>query len=130
MRRPLVLAACAAAALAGCGGGADKGPARTETLRRGQVVHVSGREYSFDPARVVIAGGGGRIRLRLDNRGSLAHDLRVFRGNRDLGGTPAFQGGSREAAVRLSPGTYRMECSVGDHAELGMTGSLHVRARN
>ena len=127
MSRPLVLAACAATAISGCGGG-DKRPARTETVPAGQVVRVSGREYSFDPARVVVTGG--RVRIRFSNDGSLAHDLRVFRGKRDLGGTPAFQGGSREATLRLAPGSYRMECTVGDHAELGMTASLRVRARN
>lgn len=127
MSRPLVLAACAAAAMSGCGGG-DKHPARTETVPAGHVVRVSGREYSFDPSRVVVAGR--RVRIRFSNDGSLAHDLRVFRGKRDLGGTPAFEGGSREATLRLAPGTYRMECTVGDHAELGMTASLRVRARN
>jgi plastocyanin len=130
MRRPLVLAACSTAALAGCGGGGDKRPAKAVTVERGQVVRVTGTEYRFTPDRVVVLGGGGRIRLRLANEGSLAHDLRLFRGGREVGGTPAFQGGSRSASLELVPGTYRMVCTVGDHAKLGMTGLLRVRARN
>jgi plastocyanin len=129
MRRPLVLAACSTAALAGCGGG-DKPAGKAVTVERGQVVEVTGREYRFTPDRVVVLGGGGRITLRFANKGSLAHDLRLFRGDREVGGTPAFQGGSRSASLQLPPGDYRMVCTVGDHAQLGMRGLLRVRARN
>lgn len=130
MRRPLVLAACSTAALAGCGGGGDKRPVTAVSVERGQVVRVTGTEYRFTPDRVAVLGGGGRIRLRFANEGSLAHDLRLFRGDREVGGTPAFQGGSRSASLQLAPGNYRMVCTVGDHARLGMTGFLRVRARN
>src|SRR3954447_2257329 len=116
MRRPLVLAACLTAALAGCEGGGDKSPGRAVTVEQGQVLRVTGREYSFTPHRLVVLGGRGRLRVRFTNAGSLAHDLRVFRGARDLGGTPAFQGGSRIATLPLAPGDYRMVCTVGDHA--------------
>jgi plastocyanin len=128
MWRPLVLPACAIAALSGCGGGDQKRSPRTETVARGQVVRVTGREYSFDPGAVVVSAG--RVRFRFSNEGSLAHDLRVFRGGRDLGGTKPFQGGARSAELRLGPGSYRMVCTVGDHATLGMSAPLHVRARN
>jgi plastocyanin len=130
MRRPLVLAACLTAALAGCGGGGGEHKGKAATVRRGQEVRVTGREYSFTPDRVTVLGGGGPVRLRFTNVGSLAHDLRVFQGKRELGGTPPFQGGSRTATVRLGPGEYRMVCTVGDHAQLGMRGLLRVRARN
>jgi plastocyanin len=125
MARPLALAALVL--LAGCGGKAGE-PSRTVTVPAGRAVEVSGREYSFDPSGLVLKAG--RIRLRFTNKGSLVHDLRVFRGSRELGGTPAFEHGSRTAELSLPPGAYRMECTVGDHAELGMRGSLRVRARN
>jgi uncharacterized cupredoxin-like copper-binding protein len=44
-----------------------------------------------------------------------------------VGGTPAFQGGKRTAHVKLEPGRYEFLCTVGDHAELGMRGTLRVR---
>ena len=128
MSRPLVLAACAAATLSGCGGGGEKAAPRTETVPRGREAQVSGREYQFSPGGLVVSAG--RVRFRFANDGSLAHDLRVLRSGRDLGGTPAFRGGSRSFALKLPPGTYRMVCTVGDHATLGMTASLRVRARN
>jgi plastocyanin len=128
MARPLVLAACVTVALAGCGGGGDKTRARTETVPAGQAVKVTGREYRFDPAALVLSAG--RVRIRFSNEGSLAHDLRIFRGGRNVGGTPAFRSGSRTVTLDLQPGAYRMVCTVGDHATLGMSGSLRVRARN
>ena len=64
----------------------------------------------------------------LENRGSLAHNLKVFDGETELGGTPTFPGGREESGtVELEPGEYRMVCTVGDHEELGMTGTLEVR---
>ena len=44
------------------------------------------------------------------------------------GGTPPFPGGgTRSARLRLEPGSYKLLCTVGDHAELGMTGELEVK---
>lgn len=126
MRRPLVLAAALAAAVAGCGGGDEGAPGKTVTVDAGETVRVAGREYRFDPSTVVATAP---VRLRFANEGSLAHNLRILRGRRDLGGTPTFQGGARTATLKLAPGNYRMVCSVGDHAELGMRGLLRVRAR-
>jgi plastocyanin len=44
-----------------------------------------------------------------------------------IGGTPPFPAGeSRSASVRLATGTYEFICTVGDHAKLGMKGTLKV----
>ena len=45
----------------------------------------------------------------------------------DVGGTPAFEGGRRTARVSLTKGRYRFLCTVGDHAKLGMVGTIDVR---
>ena len=86
-----------------------------------------GEEYSFDPASVVVEGAG-RLTISLENRGSLAHNLKLIRDGEVLGGTPTFPGGGTESGtVELEPGSYQMVCTVGDHAELGMTGTVRVR---
>ena len=36
-------------------------------------------------------------------------------------------GESRSARLNLEHGNYEILCTVGDHAELGMTGTLRVR---
>ena len=130
MRRLLCPTALSVVALAACGGdNGGGGSAPATTVPSGQAVRVVGRDYSFDPKAIVITGGGD-VRLRLANEGSLAHNLRILKGDRDLGGTATFQSGERPARVKLAPGEYRMVCTVGNHEDLGMKGSLRVRARN
>jgi plastocyanin len=113
-------------ALAACGqSGTQRG--RTVTLPAGRVVSIQARDYFFDPDRYVVAGGHQRIHTVLHNEGALEHDVRVFAGHRDIGGTPAFKPEqTRAATVDLAPGEYMLVCSVADHRELGMVGTLRV----
>jgi plastocyanin len=116
-----------AAPVAACGGDDDDASERSIMVRAGAMVRVLADEYSFDPARVIVRGAGP-LTIRLRNRGELAHNLKLFRGNEEVGGTPTFPGGRTESGrVNLEHGNYEMVCTVGDHAELGMTGTLRVR---
>lgn len=111
----------------GCGGGDDDDPGRTVTVESPASLTVVGDEYSFDPETIVLTGGG-ELEINLDNQGSLAHNLRVFDGGADIGGTPTFAGGeARSGSVTVEPGEYELICTVGSHADLGMTGTLTVR---
>jgi plastocyanin len=126
MRRlavPLAVLIC----LTGCGDDDDEEPARSVTVNPNSTLEVTGDEYSFDPGRVVVRGAG-QLTIRLRNDGELAHNLRIERDGEDVGGTPTFPGGQAQSGrVNLEHGNYRMVCTVGDHAELGMTGQLQVR---
>jgi plastocyanin len=127
-RSALTLALCSLVAL-GCGGddAAKEEPERAVTVPANARVAVVGREYSFDPSRVVVRGAGP-LTLILRNRGSLAHNLKVVRNREQIGGTPSFPAGqARSARVNLEHGNYQIVCTVGDHAELGMRGTLRVR---
>jgi plastocyanin len=113
--------------LAGCGGDDDEEPARSVTVNPNATLEVAADEYSFDPGRVVVRGAGP-LTIRLRNDGDLAHNLRIERAGEDIGGTPTFPGGETQSGrVNLEHGNYDMVCTVGDHAELGMTGELRVR---
>ena len=126
MRRLLPLTTVLALIAAGCGGDDDE-PGRTVTVQSGETITVVGDEYSFDPETIVLTGGG-KLTIALDNQGSLAHNLRVFDGASDIGGTPTFAGGDpRPGTVDVEPGEYELVCTVGDHADLGMTGKLQVK---
>jgi plastocyanin len=122
-RSALTLAAVALL-LAGCGG-RDR-PGSTVTAPASGAVRVVAKEYSFDPSAIVMKGGG-TLRVTLANKGTLAHNFKVERDGKVIGGTPAFPAGeTKSASIRLAPGTYDFICSVGDHAELGMKGTLKV----
>lgn len=125
MRRLLPLTALLALAAGGCGD--DDEPGRTVTAKSGATVTVIADEYSFDPEKIVLSGGG-ELKVELENEGTLAHNLRVFDGGDEIGGTDTFTGGkTRGAALTVGPGEYELVCTVADHAELGMTGSLVVK---
>jgi plastocyanin len=110
--------------VASCGG--DDQPGRTVTAPADGAVRVVAKEYSFDPSTIVMRDPG-TLGLTLENEGSLAHNLKLIRDGQDVGGTPSFPGGeSRSARVRVERGSYEYVCTVGDHAELGMKGTLKV----
>jgi plastocyanin len=123
-RFALTLALCSLLA-AGCGD--DDEPGRTVTAPANAKLKVAADEYSFDPAAIVLSGAG-TLTLTLRNEGSLAHNLKLFRGDEEVGGTPTLPAGAGESArLNLEHGRYRMVCTVGDHEQLGMTGTLQVR---
>jgi plastocyanin len=122
-RSALTLAAVALLA-AGCGGG--ERPGGTVTAPASGSVRVVAKEYSFAPSTIVMKSPG-TLRVTLANRGTLAHDIKVEKDDSVIGGTPAFPAGeTKSASIRLAAGTYDYICTVGDHAELGMKGTLKV----
>ena len=128
MTRALTLLAAAALALAGCGGDDDGGGGPATTVAAGKPLTVKADEYSFAPENIVVEGGSGPLKITLENDGGTAHNLRVEKDGKDVGGTAIFgPGQSQSASVTLEPGKYEFICSVGDHEALGMKGTLEVK---
>jgi plastocyanin len=124
-----ILLGCLLAGAAGCSDDRDE-PGRSVTIRAGDPVEVKADEYHFDPGRILVESGGRDVRLQivLSNRGSLAHNLHVRDGDRDLAGLRSFSPGERRPlSVNLQPGEYDFICTVADHEELGMRGTLEIR---
>jgi plastocyanin len=136
MRKALPAAILVVAGLAGCGGGGagknGDGPQGKDTVTVGhnQPIAFGADEYSFEPKHVIVnsgTAGPSIVRFVLRNNGSQAHDLHVEKGGQDLGGTAILGPGKTEAGqATLSPGTYEFICTVGDHASLGMKGTITV----
>jgi plastocyanin len=139
MPKPLPGALVAAVlALGGCGGGdkkSDGGQKTKDTVTVGhnQPIAFGAREYAFEPKNVTVNAGTSQpsvVRFVLRNNGSLAHDIHVEKDGSDLGGTPIFGPGKTESGqAKLGPGTYQFICTVGDHAALGMKGTLTVTTK-
>jgi plastocyanin len=124
----LVAVVAAVAAVAGCGDDEEDSAAPAVIVDAREGLQVQAGEYFFDPETIVVDGGPGPLEITLDNVGNLAHNLRIFEGEEEIGGTPTFPGGeARSGTVELGPGTYRFVCTVSDHEALGMVGDLEVR---
>lgn len=116
--------------LAGCGG-SDEPPDLPATIPAGKPLTVSAKEYVFSPNRVTVEGApprGMRQRIELDNRGTLAHNIEILDGDAVVGRLRSFPAGQqRDLTVDLPPGGYRFVCTVADHDEKGMHGTIEVR---
>ena len=134
-RAPLALAPVALAltlvpVAAGCGEETEASSGSI-TVAAGQPVVVEGDEYSFKPGTITVRAAGSRgtvpVRFVLRNLGALPHDIHVRRGDEELGGSEAVGADeTARATVELAPGDYEIYCSIGDHADLGMTGDLKI----
>lgn len=89
-------------------------------------IQVNETEMSLDPSDITLDRPGTYV-FRAENVGNVVHSLRI-EGNgieaqqtRDIG-----PGESADLTVALQPGTYELDCPVGNHEELGMRGSLTV----
>ena len=90
-------------------------------------VQVSAKEFSFTLSRLHVQHGQATIELV--NFGQDPHDLRVQRvGARHVAGTPTVDpGGHADLTLTLRPGRYLFWCSLANHRQLGMRGTLVVR---
>jgi plastocyanin len=89
-------------------------------------MQVAATEFNFGLSRHTIKEG--RALIELANYGEDPHDLRLRR----IGGTKVWGTrvvGSEDTAVlsaKLTPGHYRLWCSIANHRSLGMTALLTV----
>jgi plastocyanin len=116
----VLAAALAAAALGGCG---EADPPTPVQDRR---ISIALDDFFIEPKR--IRARPGPITFAISNRGRLGHNFHLRRGDGEPLAVPTiFPGETELARVRLRRGDYRMVCTVANHEELGMTGTLIVR---
>lgn len=137
LRRPkLLLLIPISVALAACGGGDDGEDAEAPQGARERpaerpVTTVDLDEFSIKPKRLTVSSAAT---IEAKNVGAIAHNLTIERGpdaskpSEELAATPTFAGGESDTVkVELEPGRYALVCTVGDHRQQGMIGSLTVR---
>jgi hypothetical protein len=93
-------------------------------------LQVVADEWSLVLSRSRLKAGPALVELV--NMGEDDHDLRLRRvapGARTIRIETALPGGRGEVETRLAPGTYRLWCSLPDHAARGMRARLVVTRR-
>jgi hypothetical protein len=117
-RRLAIALLLAAPALAGC---AD----HSRTEERGGVVSLTLKEFRIAPQNVDARAGA--ITFVVRNTGILAHDLRIKKGTRTLGGTRTIApGGTARKTMHLRQGRYRIASTLRRDESLGQYGQLIV----
>ena|SRR5918994_1773941 len=134
--RPLLTVLLALGAMAlfvtGCGGDDDdEDTAATEATTTeeaaaggGGAGSVSMTEYAFDPSDLTVSKGDV---IEVTNDGELPHNMTVE--GQALATSDLDPGASQQLEVghRLLPaGDYEFICTIDDHAEQGMTGTMTV----
>jgi len=124
------VSAVLALAVAGCGGDDDGGGAAPPG-GGGGATPVELKEFSIEPGGLELERGAT---LDVQNTGALPHNLTIERTpdatdpSERLAGTSTFGGGeAEELRIDLAPGRYALVCTVDDHRQRGMVGSLTVR---
>jgi plastocyanin len=75
-----------------------------------------------------LTAKAGKVTIDFANNSALQHNVTLVNsGNKILGKTPTFVGGSKSFSATLKPGTYTYYCSVPGHRQAGMQGTLTVK---
>ena len=90
----------------------------------GESIAISETDFALDPADPTTAAGDVTFEVR--NDGEFPHNLEVEGNGVEEVTDTIDPGGSDSLTVSLEPGSYEIYCSIGDHAEQGMTGELTV----
>jgi len=134
---PLALVIAVAAIAAGCGGDDDDDGGTTAATTQettggggGGAQTVGMTEFEFEPNDLSVRTGDT---LTADNTGSTVHNLTIEQGSnpeqasKELAGTPDVAAGdSADLEVDVDPGEYSIVCTIGNHRELGMIGTIRV----
>ena|SRR5215216_3800824 len=91
-----------------------------------EIIQVNETEMSLDPSEITLQQPGAYV-FRAVNVGNVVHSLRIEGNGIEEQETRDIEPGeSADLTVTLGPGTYELDCPVGNHEELGMRGSVTV----
>ncbi len=100
------------------------GQTRSEpSIDGAEEITVVATNFAFEPPTIKVTEGSA-VNVRLDNQGTVPHDLTVP----ELGLRVVASPGQEAVAgiTDLQPGIYEMLCTYPGHADAGMTGTFVV----
>lgn len=123
MRAPILsLLSLMLLAAAGC---AELGVYRPGDGNTPEVLAVELRDARIDVRPHMVARG--RVALDIVNHGTLEHGVRIVGpGTDDTSEEFLVPGQRRRVVLKLEPGTFRIFCPDGNHADLGMWAQVVV----
>jgi outer membrane protein assembly factor BamB len=99
------------------------GPASSPTSLK---LGAKGNQLLFTTDK--LTAKAGKVTIDFTNDSGLQHNVTLVNsGNKVLGKTPTFAGGSKSFSATLKPGAYTYYCSVPGHRQAGMQGTLTVK---
>jgi uncharacterized cupredoxin-like copper-binding protein len=129
------------ALLAACGGEQASGPTPTPASPENGVLALHVAEWHYQPSRIVLHQGE-QVRIELHNDGKILHDFKIDKLKADVAesnGTGPLTAGKGELFVGADAGkdgtlvftpketgTFTFYCTVPQHRQLGMKGTLIV----
>lgn len=120
MRAPALPVLLGALLLAGCG--SDR-PQPATGGDAGQIT-VTETDFKLSPAGTSVAAGA--VSITVENAGKTPHALALETTGKLKATSTIEPGRSATLKADLEPGRYTWYCPVGNHRQLGMTGTLTV----
>ncbi|MFN8524806.1 MAG: cupredoxin domain-containing protein [Chloroflexota bacterium] len=94
--------------------------------QEGAAIEMKFGNYAFEPATVTVPAGA--VNFNINNPDSRRHDIVIVVNGEELASEIIESGAAGAWSVTLSaPGTYEFFCSIGNHRERGMVGSITVQ---
>jgi plastocyanin len=81
----------------------------------------------FDTSELTASAGDVTITMDNPEGNGMPHDVAIEGDGVDAAGEVVQPGGTSEVSADLKPGTYTFYCSVGQHRQAGMEGTLTVQ---
>ena len=129
------------ALLAACGASGPSGPTPTPAAPANGVLALHAAEWRFEPSRIVLHQDEP-VRIELHNEGKILHDFKIDKLKADVAessSTGPLSAGKGELFVGADAGksgtlvftpketgTFTFYCTVPQHRQLGMKGTLIV----
>ena len=135
--RPIVAVLTATAfAISGCGGGGKEkatptsSPSATGTSSPTETAGVLSlqadqSQLKFDKS--TLSAKPGKVTIVMKNPSALPHDVAIEGNGVDVKGKTVSQGGTSTVTAKLKAGTYTFYCSVDNHRQAGMEGTLTIK---
>ena len=128
--RPIIaVLTVTALAITGCGGGGEQEATPTSSPKpsAGAALSLQADKSQLKFDKSALSAKPGKVTIVMKNPSPLPHDVAIEGNGVEARGKIVNQGGTSTATATLKAGTYTFYCSVDNHRQAGMEGTLTVK---